>query len=213
MSVRSATEPASTLTGARRATLRGFTHMTSTRRCQLILPEATRCVSMSGRLVSRPTTPNGAISNSHSFSWRACGAWSVTMQSIVPSTMPARSAAASSAVRRGGFILRFVSYVSSSADSSRNRWCGHTSAVTGRPSALAARTSSMPWAVEMWQICRAQPVRRHSSMSRAISISSPAAGQPARPRRVLARPSFTMPCSVSERTSQWQATARSNWRT
>ncbi len=82
--------------------------MTSTRRCQLILPVATMLVSMSGRLVSRPTTPKGAISNSHSFSCRACGAWSVTTQSTVPSTMASRSAAASASVRSGGFILRLV---------------------------------------------------------------------------------------------------------
>ena len=88
---------------------RGATHMASTRRVQLILPVATRLVSTSGRLVSRPTTPNGAASNSRSFSKGACGAWSVTTQSIVPSTRASRSAAASSGVRRGGFILRLVS--------------------------------------------------------------------------------------------------------
>ena len=58
--------------------------------------------------VSRPIMPKGASSNSAFFSKSLCGAWSVTMASTVPSFTPSTSAAASSAVRSGGFTLRKV---------------------------------------------------------------------------------------------------------
>ena len=54
-------------------------------------------------------TPKGASSNGASFSWSACGAWSVAMQSMVPSRRPAMRAWRSASVRSGGFILVEVS--------------------------------------------------------------------------------------------------------
>ena len=41
-------------------------------------------VCSAANAVSRPVTPIGASSNGCSFSSRACGAWSVAMQSIAP---------------------------------------------------------------------------------------------------------------------------------
>ena len=55
--------------------------------------------------VSSPVVPIGASSNGTSFSSRACGAWSVAMQSIVPSRRPSISACRSDSVRSGGFIF------------------------------------------------------------------------------------------------------------
>ena len=54
------------------------------------------------------------------------------------------SAAASSAVRSGGFTLSAVWYSAVMASSVRNMWCGVTSQVTGRPSAFAARHQIEP---------------------------------------------------------------------
>ena len=48
-------------------------------------PGSTRCVWSAANAVSRPVTPNGASSNGTSFSWRACGAWSVATHVIAPS--------------------------------------------------------------------------------------------------------------------------------
>ena len=53
--------------------------------------------------------PKAAASNSQSLSWMACGAWSVAMQSIVPSRRPSTQAATSAGVRSGGFTFAFVS--------------------------------------------------------------------------------------------------------
>jgi hypothetical protein len=50
--------------------------------------------------------PFAAASNSRSFSTAECGAWSVAMQSMVPSARPSRTARTSSAERSGGFILK-----------------------------------------------------------------------------------------------------------
>ena len=58
--------------------------------------------------VSRPTMPLAAYSNSTSFSMAEWGAWSQAMTSIVPSRSPARTAATSSALRRGGLTLKEV---------------------------------------------------------------------------------------------------------
>ena len=68
--------------------------------------------------------PIGACSNGTSFSSRACGAWSVAMQSIVPVRRPSISAWRSSSERSGGFIFSRVSSFSSSASSVSVRWCG-----------------------------------------------------------------------------------------
>ena len=121
------------------------------------------------------------------------------------------SAAASSAVRSGGFTFSAVWYSAVMASSVRNMWCGVTSQVTGSPSAFAAATRSSPRLVVMCWMCRGHPVRRQSAMSRAISSSSPSAGQPTMPRRVLATPSFTWPSATSESSWQWAMMTVSNW--
>ena len=59
--------------------------------------------------VSRPTMPKAAWSNSSCFSCVACGAWSVAMQSIVPSASASMSASRSASVRSGGAHLVEVS--------------------------------------------------------------------------------------------------------
>ena len=58
------------------------------------------------KAVSRPVTPIAACSKGTSFSSASCGAWSVAMQSIVPSRRPSISAWRSASVRSGGFILK-----------------------------------------------------------------------------------------------------------
>ena len=82
--------------------------------------------------------PGGAVEGP-SLASEGWGAWSVATASIVPAAQPARTAATSASVRRGGLTLKTGSYPASSA-SVRARWWGATSAVTGRPSALAAAT-------------------------------------------------------------------------
>ena len=72
------------------------------------MPFSTR-PSMSGRQSSRPIIPGAASASSQSFSSGECGAWSVAMQSIVPSASAARSASTSSVSRSGGFTLHAVS--------------------------------------------------------------------------------------------------------
>ena len=86
--------------------------------------------------------PIGASSKGTSFSSRACGAWSVAMQSIVPSFRPAISAWRSASERSGGFIFSRVSRRSSNAVSMSVRWCGLTSQVIFTPRALASATAS-----------------------------------------------------------------------
>ena len=86
--------------------------------------------------------PIGASSNGTSFSSRACGAWSVAMQSIVPVRRPSISAWRSSSQRSGGFIFSRVSSFSSSAWSVSVRWCGLASQVIFTPRALASATAS-----------------------------------------------------------------------
>ena len=55
--------------------------------------------------VSSPTIPGGASSSGCSLSAAGCGAWSVAMASIVPSTTPSMSASTSAFVRSGGLTL------------------------------------------------------------------------------------------------------------
>ena len=86
--------------------------------------------------------PIGASSNGTSFSSWACGAWSVAMQSIVPSLRPAISAWRSSSERSGGFIFSRVSRVSSRIASVSVRWCGLASHVIRTPRAFASATAS-----------------------------------------------------------------------
>ena len=86
--------------------------------------------------------PIGACSNGTSFSSRACGAWSVAMQSIVPSRRPSISARRSSSSRSGGFIFRRVSSRSRTASCVSVRWCGEASAVIRTPRAFASATAA-----------------------------------------------------------------------
>ncbi len=69
-------------------------------------PGSTRCVCSAANAVSSPVTPIGATSNGCSFSSRACGAWSVATQSIVPERSASISASRSASERSGGFILK-----------------------------------------------------------------------------------------------------------
>jgi uncharacterized protein (DUF2236 family) len=66
-------------------------------------------VSARARAVSRPSIPGGASSKGCSFASGVCGAWSVAMQSMVPSARPALTAATSAGVRSGGFTLNTAS--------------------------------------------------------------------------------------------------------
>ena len=59
--------------------------------------------------VSSPVMPKAAWSNSTSLSWAAWGAWSVAMQSMVPSASAARSTSMSCCERSGGFTFMQVS--------------------------------------------------------------------------------------------------------
>ena len=72
-------------------------------------PGTTSSVWTAANAVSSPVVPIGASSHGTSFSSRACGAWSVAMQSIVPSRRPSISAWRSASPRSGGFIFSRVS--------------------------------------------------------------------------------------------------------
>ena len=78
--------------------------------------------------------PIGACSNGTSFSSRACGAWSVATQSMVPLRSASTSAARSPSAVSGGCIFMRVSSPRT-ASSVSSRWCG----VTSRAHAPAAR--------------------------------------------------------------------------
>ena len=75
------------------------------------------------------------------------GAWSVAMQSMVPSASPSINASTSRLVRSGGCIFVLASQLRT-ASSVRTRWCGVTSAVTRTPRAFASRTSRTAPAVD-----------------------------------------------------------------
>ena len=102
------------------------------------MPGTTSSVWSTGKAVSSPVVPMGASSNGTSFSSRACGAWSVATQSMVPSHSAAIRAVRSASVRSGGFIFSAVSSPSSRALSVRVRWWGVTSALMRTPPAFAA---------------------------------------------------------------------------
>ena len=93
--------------------------------------------------VSSPVVPIGASSHGTSFSSRACGAWSVAMQSMVPSRRPSISAWRSASPRSGGFIFSRVSSREASTSSSvSERWCGDASAEIFTPRAFASATAA-----------------------------------------------------------------------
>ena len=68
-----------------------------------------------------------------------------------------------------------------------------TSAVTGRPSRLAARTSSTPAALLRRQMCTRAPVERTNSKIVCRATVSALTGTPDRPRRVATAPLAATP--------------------
>ena len=60
-----------------------------------------------GKLFHFPTMPNGALVIGCAFSL-ACGAWSVAIQSIVPSNNPSNNARLYLLYFKGGFILKIA---------------------------------------------------------------------------------------------------------
>ena len=77
----------------------------------------------------------------------ATGTWSETSASIVPSASPARSASRSPPWRSGGF-RRMSGLKKPMSTSVRCSELMLTSAVTGSPSALAARSMATPAALD-----------------------------------------------------------------
>src|SRR5712692_741523 len=167
-----------------------------------IRPPRTSRSRRSGTAVSSPTTPLAQAPNSSSFSERACGAWSVAMQSTVPSRRPSSTASMSRLVRSGGAIFMLGSY-SRTASSVSRRWCGVASAVTRTPRALASRTRRTAPTVETWAMCTCAPVSSASRMSRATITSSAAQGWPARPSSVETSPSCMAPRCARCSSSAW----------
>ncbi len=72
-------------------------------------------------------------------------------------------------------------------------WWAPTSQVTGKPSFLAARTSSMPAADEMRHRCTRAPVARISSKIVCRAMVSAITGTPDKPRRDATGPLCAMP--------------------
>ena len=72
-------------------------------------PVTTNFVYSSGNAVSNPTIPNGASCMPLAFSSALCGAWSVTIISIVPSSKPFDTGFTSRGERSGGFIFQLAS--------------------------------------------------------------------------------------------------------
>ena len=68
-----------------------------------------------------------------------------------------------------------------------------TSAVTGRPSAFAARSSATPAALDSRHRCTRAPVERTSSHSVCSAIVSAATGTPDKPSRVATAPLAATP--------------------
>ena len=79
--------------------------ITSARRFSEEAPEITRTSSAIANAVSRPSIPKEAPAHSVSFASLGCGAWSVAITSMVPSTNPDLSAKTSASVRSGGLTL------------------------------------------------------------------------------------------------------------
>ncbi len=82
--------------------------------------------------------------------------------------------------------------------------------VTGAPRRRAARIASRLSRVETCATCSRAPVRAASWTSRATIALSPTFGQPWRPRRVEAQPSFITPAPTSEGSSSWTTTGSEN---
>ena len=155
--------------------------------------------------------PNGARSSSSIFFSRACGAWSVAMQSMVPSTSPSMIASTSAAVRSGGLILKLESKPRRLSSVSV-KWCGQASAVTRMPRRFASRIRATPPPVETCMAWSRPPVTSARAMSRPISTSSAAAGIPPRPSTSETSPSCITPPRESSSTSSCARIGLSNIR-
>ena len=88
--------------------LAGLYDVTFTKSKYVKSPVSTRFIISAGKAVSNPIIPFGAFDNSCAFSSSECGAWSVIMQSIVPSFSPSIIANLSFFSLSGGFIFAFV---------------------------------------------------------------------------------------------------------
>ena len=141
---------------------------------------------------SRPVAPGEASPNGSSFSSSSSGVWSEQIASMVPSSTAARIASRSRWLRSGGVSRAFGSKKPMSL-SVRCRWCAPTSQLTGRPSARAARTSAMPSADEMRQMCTRAPVVRISSKIVCSAMVSLITGTPDRPSRDASGPLCATP--------------------
>ena len=125
----------------------------------------------------------GAPSNSPSFSESACGAWSVAMQSMVPSTSASRHGLdVALGPERRRHLARW-GRSSRTASSVRSRWCGVTSRGDADPARLARRARAAPRPRSRCARCAgARRVSSASTMSRATITSSAAAGLARRAR-------------------------------
>ena len=87
-------------------------------------PGSTRpAVQRRERRLQAGACPSAPARTGTSFSSRACGAWSVATQSIVPARSPSISARRSASVASGGCIFMRVSMPRTSSSVS-SRWCG-----------------------------------------------------------------------------------------
>ena len=98
---------------------RGLSDISATSFSSVSVPGNTIYLYISGKAHSKPTIPMALPASPRDFSSAVWGAWSVAITSIVPSATPAISAARSSRLRSGGFILKRPSSCKSSSQSSR----------------------------------------------------------------------------------------------
>ena len=151
-------------------------------------PGSTSVVLIAAKAVSSPVTPNGASSNGASFSCRACGAWSVAMQAIVPSTQrPRRAPAGRPRCASGGFIFALASSERTSSSVRAEVVRADLAGRAARPAARARRSASTDSRAERcMQVDRPVLVaRRARGRARPSSPRRPTASRRsrARPRR------------------------------
>ena len=149
----------------------------------------TSSVTASGRAVSSPIIPLGALVKSTFFSSAVCGAWSVAIISIVSSIRPAIILSLSSADLRGGFIFANTPY-SKTSSSVRVKWCGVASAKTFTPIDFAYLIKSTALPELICCMSMQAPVSRASIQSLATIISSDTLGAPLRPNLSAIGPAF-----------------------
>ena len=163
----------------------------------------------SARDVSRPVIPLGAFSNGLAFSSSLCGAWSVTIISIVPSLIPSIILILSSSVLNGGFILALVPYLST-ASSVRVKWCGVASACTSAPSFLAVLTISTEFPELICCIHTDAPVCNARIQSLATITSSAVADAPPYSSCSATFPWLTPGLIINSGSSSWRLIGKSN---